>query len=199
MDESTKPERRTTMKKLIVTMWTTLDGFIADRNNDMNWVLGDDEMMEYELNLLSNADTLLFGRKTYEDFAGAWPHVPSNPEASAWEKTIANKINALHKVVLSRTLKKAEWNDTTIMHDLIPEEIEKLKGESAKGILIYGSANIVQQLTNLGLIDECQLLVHPVVLGGGKPLFQDKANLKLVKAEPFQSGVMLLTYQLAKK
>ena len=81
-------------------------------------------MMEYELNLLSNADTLLFGRKTYANFASAWPHVPNNPEASAWDKTIANKINARQKVVLSKTLKKAEWNDTTIMHDLVPEKNE---------------------------------------------------------------------------
>ena len=107
----------------------------------------------------------------------------------------------MHKVVVSRTLAKVEWGDSKIMAELVPSEIERLKSESEKGILIYGSASVVQQLTNLGLIDEYQLFVHPVVLGNGKRLFQDvnNTNLKLVESKAFSSGVVLLTYQPAKK
>ena len=161
------------MRKLIVTMWTTLDGFIADANGEMDWLLGDDQLSDYEIALVSNADTLLFGRKTYQDFLGYWPNVPRNPDAAAWEKTYAEKINAMTKVVLSTTLDKAEWDPSQIRRSIDRDEIKELKDEPGANILIYGSASVVQQLTNLGLIDEYQLVVHPVLLGGGKRLFDD--------------------------
>ena len=186
------------MSKIIVTMWTTLDGFIADADGELGWISGDAEMSEYEIKMVGNADTLLLGRKTYQDFAGYWAKVPDNPKADKWEKIFADKINALKKIVFSKSLKKAEWNDSTIAKEIVPEEIEKLKKESKKGIVIYGSASIIQELTKHELVDEYQFLVHPIILEKGIPLFKDKVNLKLVKTEPFNSGVMLLTYQIAK-
>src|SRR6266496_142345 len=119
------------MRKIIVTMWVTLDGFIAGPNGDMDWIgeIYDEAMGKYEDDLVSAADTLILGRVTYESFAGSWPYVPDKPNADPGEDMV-----------------------------------------------IYGSASIVQALTNLGLIDEYQLLVHPVVLGGGKPLFKDIQN-----------------------
>ena len=188
------------MRKLIVTMWTTLDGFIADANGEMDWLLGDDQLSDYEIALVSNADTLLFGRKTYQDFLGYWPNVPRNPDAAAWEKTYAEKINAMTKVVLSTTLDKAEWDPSQIRRSIDRDEIKELKDEPGANILIYGSASVVQQLTNLGLIDEYQLVVHPVLLGGGKRLFddiKDRVPLKLVESKPFHSGALLLTYRSA--
>ena len=187
------------MSKIIVTMWTTLDGFIADAGGELGWILGDAEMSAYEIKMVGNADTILLGRKTYQDFANYWAKVPDNPKAEDWEKTFADKINALKKIVFSKSLKKAEWNDSTIMKKIAPEEIKKLKEESKKGIVIYGSASIIQELTKHELIDEYQFLVHPIILEKGIPLFKDKVNLKLVKSEPFKSGVVLLTYQLGKK
>jgi dihydrofolate reductase len=189
------------MKKLIVTMWTTLDGFIAGPNGELDWILGDDEMSAYEIGLVSNADTLLLGRGTYEDFRGYWPHVLDNPDAAAWEKTYARRLSEMHKVVLSRTLEQADWGDSTILRELVPAEIERLKAEPGKDIVIYGSASVVQQLTNLGLIDEYHLLVHPVLLGSGRPLFegiQQKVVMTPATQEPFKSGVVLLTYQVAR-
>ena len=131
------------MKKLIVTMWTTLNGFIASADGELEWVLGDDEISAYEIKMVSNADTLLLGRKTYQDFANYWAKVPNNPEADEWEKTFAEKTNALKKQFFSKSLEKAEWNDSTIIKKIISEEVRKLKTESKKGIVIYGSASIV--------------------------------------------------------
>jgi dihydrofolate reductase len=189
---------RMMMRKLIVTMWVTLDGFISGPNDEMDWVLGDDEEMgNYEYGIVDRADTLVLGRKTYQDFSGYWSNVPNNPDASAWEVGYANRVNPLRKIVFSRTLEKAEWENTKVLKAIVPGEIEKLKQESGKNMVIYGSSTIIQALTNPGLIDEYQLLVHPVVLGEGKRLYEDwsKTKLKLMDTKKFGSGVVLLTYQ----
>ncbi len=190
------------MRKLIVTMWITLDGFIAGPNGEMDWVgeFYDEAMGNYEMDLVSAADTLVLGRVTYQSFAGAWPYVPDNPAASQGEIEYAHKLNAMHKIVFSKTLNSVEWNNSTLVKELIPTEITKLKQESGKDMVIYGSASIVQALTNLGLIDEYQLLVYPIILGGGKSLFQNienKINLKLVQTKTHPSGVVVLYYQAA--
>lgn len=191
------------MRKLLVTMWVTLDGFIAGPNGEMDWVtrLYDAAMGQYEDAVVSAADTLLLGRVTYESFAGSWPNVPDNPIVSEGEREYARKLNAMRKVVFSKSLDSVDWNNSMLVNEIVPEEIEKLKQESGRDMIIYGSASVVQELTNLGLIDEYQLLVHPVVLGSGKPLFsgiRDTVNLSLVEAKQLPSGVTLLRYELVK-
>jgi len=186
------------MRKIITTTWVTLDGFIAGPNEEMDWVIVDEEMGTYEDDLVSAADTLLLGRVTYQSFAGSWPHVPDNPNASEGEKAYARKLNAMRKIVFSKTLPTVEWNNSSLVKEVLPEDITKLKQEPGRDMLIYGSASIVRTLTNHGLIDEYQLLVHPVVLGSGKPLFQDirdRRKLQLVKTKTFSSGVVGLYYQ----
>jgi dihydrofolate reductase len=127
--------------------------------------------------------------------------VPDNPDVSEEERAYARKLNAMRKVVFSKSLPSADWNNSTLVREIVPEEIEKLKQEDGKDMLIYGSASVVRELTNLGLIDEYQLLVHPVILGGGKPLFSDihdKVPLRLAEAKQHQaSGVLLLRYERA--
>ncbi len=189
------------MRKIIVTMWVSLDGLVAGPNNEMDWITNiyDQEMGQYEGDIVKTADTLLLGRLTYQSFAGAWPHVPDNPSASEGEKENARKLNGMRKVVISKSLEKVEWANSTLVKDNIADEVAKLKGEPGGDILIYGSASIVQLLTNLHLIDEYQILIHPVVLGSGKPLFkdiQDKVNLKLVNVKTNSAGVVFLTYQV---
>ena len=188
------------MREVIITMWVTLDGFIAGPNNDMSWVRVDEAMGTYENDLVSAADTLLLGRMTYQSFAGSWPHVPDNPAASEGEKEYARKLNSMRKIVFSKTLETAKWNNSTLLHDISPDDIVALKQESGKNIVIYGSASVVQALMELGLIDEYQLLVHPIILGSGKRLFRDGSHttaLRLVEAKTFSSGVVLLSYQPA--
>jgi dihydrofolate reductase len=188
------------MRKIITTTWITLDGYITDPNGEMGWVAEnyDEAMGVYENELVSQADTLLLGRVTYQSFAGSWPHVPDNPSASEGEKEYARTLNAMRKIVFSRTLESVEWNNSTLRKEVVPEEIEKLKQEPGRDMLIYGSASLIQTLTNHGLIDEYQVLVHPVIVGGGKPLFQNIGHLvklKLVNTKTHPSGVVVLFYQ----
>jgi dihydrofolate reductase len=190
------------MRKIVLSEWISLDGYTAGPDNDMGFVgeSFNDEMGIYEDEFVNSGETLLLGRVTYESFAGAWPYVPDLPDRSEGEKAYGRKLNAMRKIVFSRTLGSVGWNNSTLLSEIDAEAVRQWKQEEGKDLLIYGSASIVQQLTNLGLIDEYQLLVHPVVLGGGKALFSDiasKQRLKLVSARPFTSGVVLLTYQRA--
>jgi dihydrofolate reductase len=188
------------MRKIITTTWISLDGFVAGPNGEMDWVIVDEEMGKYEDEIVSAADTLLLGRVTYQSFAGSWPYVPDNPDAQPEEKEYARKLNAMRKIVFSRTLPSVEWNNSSLVKEVVPEEIVKLKQEPGRDMLIYGSASLIRTLTNHGLIDEYQLLVHPIVLGGGRPLFQDitdRHKLQLVRTRTFPSGVVGLYYQPA--
>jgi len=190
------------MRKLVVSMWITLDGFIAGPNGAMDWVnaIFDEAMANYEAEVLGAADTLVLGRITYQSFAGAFTQLADNPSASPGEREYARKMNAMRKVVFSKTLDKGDWNNSMLLRDVSPEQIKQLKHEPGQNMLIYGSASIVQALTSHGLIDEYQLLVHPVVLGDGKRLFADarqQTKLDLLKTKTHPSGVVVLYYQPA--
>lgn len=190
------------MGKLIVTAWVTLDGYVAGPEDEMDWLMVDDQMYAYETDLVGESETLLLGRQTYLDFLDYWPNVKANPGAAAVEKAYAAKLNPLKKVVLSKRLKEADatWNDTTVWRDIRPDSIEQLKAESRKNILIYGSVTVAQQLINYDLVDELHMLVHPVLLGKGKLLLHDldrRVELERIALEPFDSGVMKLIYRLA--
>jgi dihydrofolate reductase len=187
------------MRKIVLTEWVSLDGYTAGPNNDMSYVgeSFDADMGQYEGTIINTGDTLLLGRVTYESFAGSWPYVPDDPNRSEPEKEYARGLNAMRKIVVSRSLKSADWSGSEIVRSIDPAYFQQLKEQDGKDILIYGSASIVQQLTILGLIDEYQILVHPIVLGGGKALFADvneAKRLQLVSSRQFASGVMLLTY-----
>lgn len=191
------------MRNIITTTWVSLDGFMAGPDGAMDWVgeMYDEAMGRYETDLLARADTLLLGRVTYQSFAGSWPHVPDNPAASEGEKEYARMLNAMRKIVFSRTLAQADWNNSTLKRELVPAEIEELKRGPGRDILIYGSASLVQALTDFGLIDEYQVLVHPLLLSGGKALFQgvrDRTKLTLVGSRTHPSGVVVLSYRPAR-
>ncbi|GCE49963.1 dihydrofolate reductase [Thermosporothrix hazakensis] len=188
------------MRKIITTTWISLDGKVAGPNGEMDWVgeSYDKAMGLYESEFVRSADTLLLGRVTYQSFAGSWPYVPDNPNASEEEKEYARQLTALEKIVFSRTLEKAEWNNSRLVREVNADEIRQLKQGPGRNIIVYGSISLIQALTELGLIDEYQILVHPVVLGGGKPLFPESKNrvkLQLVETKTHPSGVVLLTYQ----
>lgn len=188
------------MRKIIVSEFYSLDGLMSDPHDQMDWITGtfNEEMGKYESDLYDSADTLLLGRTTYKIFEGYWPNAASNPATPPGDIEMAHKINNITKIVFSHSMEGVEWKNSKLLKEINTEEIVKLKQKKGKNILVIGSASIVQQLTNLGLIDEYHLLVHPIVLGRGKPLFKnikDRLNLKLVKTNTLKNGVVLLLYQ----
>jgi len=192
------------MRKIIVTEFYTLDGMMSDPKDEMDWVLNtfNDEMGKYEGEVYDGADTLLLGRVTYKIFAGYWPHAAENPATSPGDVEMSRKINAITKIVFSRTMDGTSWQNSQLLKEIDPQEIAAMKQRPGKNILVVGSANIVQQLADLGLVDEYHLLLHPVVLGVGKPLFKNakqRHDLQLLGSRDFGNGVLLLTYRPIKR
>jgi dihydrofolate reductase len=192
------------MRNIIVSMRVTLDGFIAGPQGEMDWMeeFFDEALATYESELQKTVDTMLFGRVTYQGFESYWPKVALDPASPQGLVEYANQLNAMRKLVFSKTLSRVEWNNATLVREIVPEDITKMKQEPGRDMLIHGSANIVRTLTKLGLIETYQLLVYPVVLGSGKPLFQDikdRVPLKLVETQTHPSGVVLLSYQPTKE
>jgi dihydrofolate reductase len=186
------------LRKVIVFMMTTPDGYFAGPEGDIYWHNVDEEFNEFANEQLNSVDTLIFGRVTYELMASYWP----TPAATTDDPIIAGQMNSLPKVVFSRTLDKAEWHNTRLIKDNVAEEVARLKEQPGKDLIIMGSSNLSASFINLGLIDEFRIMVNPVVLGDGKPLFKgihDKLNLKLLKSRTFNSGNVLLYYQPADK
>ncbi len=185
-------------------MRVTLDGFIAGPNGEMDWMeeFFDEALANYESDLQKTVDTTLFGRVTYQGFESYWPKVPEDPASPKGMVEYAQRLNAMRKIVFSKTLSRVEWNNSTLVKEIVPEEITKMKQEPGRDIVIHGSSTIVRTLTNLGLIDRYQLLVYPVVLGSGKPLWSGilhKVKFSLVSTETHPSGVVVLSYQPIKE
>jgi len=188
------------MRKIIASEFYTLDGLMSDPKDEMEWVLNifSKDVGKYEDDIYDQIDTLMLGRITYKIFEGYWPQALNNPATPEGEKEMAKKIDQAVKIVFSRSLKKVDWKNTKILNEINPAEIKKMKQQKGKHILLVGSAQIVQQFTDLDLIDEYHLLVHPVVLGIGKPLFANITSmrkLKLVKTRVFSNRVVGLFYE----
>ena len=185
------------MRKLIVFNHVTLDGYFTGLNGDMAWAHAGNDDAEFNAFVAGNASSggeLLLGRTTYELFYSYWP----TPTAIKSAPIVAEGMNSMPKVVFSRTLDKASWNNTKLLKGDIVSETRKLKNEPGNGIAILGSGSIVSQLAPAGLIDEYQVMVNPIVLGKGRPLFagiQDTLNLKLTKTRAFGNGKVFLCYQ----
>jgi dihydrofolate reductase len=188
------------MRKIVATEFYTIDGLMSDPKDQMDWVTAtfSKDMGEYEKSMYDTSDTLLLGRVTYKIFESYWPTAETNPAAFQGDSEMALIINNIRKIVFSKSLEKLTWSNSELFTDIMPGEINKLKEQPGQDILVVGSASIVQQLTNLGLIDEYHLLIHPVILGMGKPLFtniNEKHELELSEAKTFKNGVVLLRYQ----
>jgi dihydrofolate reductase len=186
------------MRKIIVSNLVSLDGFFEGPNREIDWFVVEEEFFEYAKELLRSVDTILFGRITYEGMASYWPTLA----AADNDPTITHKMNNLSKVIFSKTLSEVEWNNSKLVKGNIAEEIRKMKEEPGKDMVIFGSGSIVSALTRLGLIDEYRIIVNPVILGKGNPLFkglQDKLNLELLKTQKLKSGVVIFYYQPGKK
>lgn len=183
------------MRKLIAAINITLDGFC-----DHTAGIADDELHQHYNDLLSNADTILFGRITYQLMEDAWPSMVKKPTGNKPMDEFAVLIDNIDKVVFSNTLQGVEWKNTRLAEKGLKEEVLELKSRNSgsKPILV-GSPSIITALTTLGLIDEYRLCVHPVVLGEGLPLFRNiekQVGLNLLKTKTFGSGVVTLFYEL---
>jgi dihydrofolate reductase len=182
------------MRKIIVQEMITVDGFFAGPKGEIDWHHVDAEFNEHSVEFLNTIDTLMFGRITYDLMASYWP----TPEGLKDDPIIAEKMNSLSKIVFSKTLAKATWNNSKMFSEINAEEIKKMKEVSGKDIAIFGSGIIVTALTELGLIDEYRFIVNPVILGKGKTLFanlEKKPGLKLLKTHEFKSGNVSLSYK----
>lgn len=187
------------MRKLVWSMNVSLDGFVEGPNGD-DWVIADAELHQYGAAQLRSADAIPFGRVTYQLFVDYWPTAAANPASTDSMIDFANTINSerLTKIVFSKTLDRVDWN-ARLLRDIVPEEIIKMKEQPGQDLVIAG-ASIGSTMAQMGLIDEYELLVHPVVLGSGKPMFngiQHRLNLTFLRPQTFRSGVVVLRYQAA--
>jgi dihydrofolate reductase len=184
------------MRKIILMMSVSLDGFIEGPNRELDWQLVDDELHSHFNEQLRAMGAFLSGRVTHELMAGFWPTADSDPSSTGPMVEFAGIWRDKPKIVFSRTLERADWN-TTVVRDVVPEEVMELKAQPG-GDLVLGGADVAAAFMRHDLIDEYRLYVHPVIIGRGKPLFQAsdiKIDLRLAETRTFGSGVVLLRYQ----
>ena len=182
------------MRKIIVSNNVTIDGFFAGPNEELDLFIWDEEMAKFSTDQLKTVDIILLGRVTYQLFADYWP----TPSAYKENPIIAPMMNDLQKIVFSRTLDRAEWNNSKVVKENVAEEISRLKQQPGKDMVIFGSGTIVSAFAKLGLIDLYRLIVNPLILGRGKPLFKglnNKLKMKLLNAKALASGNVILEYQ----
>jgi len=185
------------MRRIVVTEFVSVDGVMEDpggaegfRHGGWTFKFNDPQGMKYKLDETLGHDALLLGRVTYEGFAKAWPGMTD-------DAGFADKMNSMPKYVVSRTLTRADWNNSTVLDGDLATQVSALKAQDGGDILVAGSATLVRGLTDLGLVDEYRLMVFPIVLGEGKRLFDgvgDAAALTLADVKPLESGTVILTY-----
>jgi dihydrofolate reductase len=183
-------QRENIMRKVVVTEFVSLDGVMEEpRWTFKYW---NDEIAKFKGEESSASDALLLGRVTYQGFAAAWPQ--SKAEG-------ADYFNSVRKYVVSTTLDKAEWNNSTLIKDDVVEAITNLKEQDGQDIAVHGSATLVQALIQHDLVDRYRLLVYPVVVGKGKRLFKEgtTVTLKLLESQSFSSGVVAVVYEPDRK
>jgi dihydrofolate reductase len=177
------------MRKIIVSNLMSLDGFFEGPLHELDWFVFDQAAFQYSAELLNAVDTILFGRVTYQYMAAYWPSAPSD--------AIADKMNSLPKVVFSSTLQNLEWTNSRLATGNAAEEVSRLKQQPGRDMVVLGSAKLASSMLQAGLVDEYRVLLAPVLIGRGTPLFQgitEILNLKLMATKPLTSGVTVLSY-----
>jgi dihydrofolate reductase len=182
------------MRKLSVFNHISIDGYFCDASNSMQWAHRDDpEMKEFAAQNSQGDGPLVFGRKTFEEMKAHWP----TEAGRTTEPTVAAQMTRMPKFVFSRTMTSTDWANTTFLSGNPVTEMERLKAEDGPDLTILGSGSIVRQLAAAKLIDGYMLMLNPIVLGGGRTLFEglaDSQTFKLANAMPFKSGNVLLNY-----
>jgi dihydrofolate reductase len=188
------------MRNLIFFMHTSLDGFVAGLNGEMDWINLDESLFDFVGTMTDQADAALYGRVTYEMMQSYWPRAGEEPNATKHDKEHSKWYNKVSKVVLSRTMQETGLHNTKVISDQLSDNINELKQQEGKNIIIFGSPSASQSLLNEGLVDEFWLFVNPIILGHGMPLFKDitgTTKLKFVESKTFACGVIALHYAKA--
>jgi dihydrofolate reductase len=184
------------MRKIFAFLMVSLDGYHETAHGELFWHNIDDEFHEFAVAQLDEADTLLFGRKTYLGMAEFW----QSPMALQAGAATTERMNGYGKIVVSRTLASADWAPSTLISDDVTGQLTKMKELPGKDIALLGSSTLAADLLDAGLIDELRVMVNPVVLGSGHPVLAGAARngLDLLGLRRFASGNLLLTYRPAR-
>ena len=187
------------MRKIISFMHISLDGFVSGLKGEMDWIKVNEEIFDYVGKRISEGDTALYGRITYQMMEDYWPGAGEKAAASTHDIEHSKWYNKVHKVVLSKTMKGADLNNTKIISDNLADSINEIKQKAGEDILLFGSPTATHSLMQLNLIDGYWLFVNPIILGRGVPLFadiKDKIKLKLLTTRQFTCGVTELNYMV---
>jgi dihydrofolate reductase len=186
------------MRKLRLQVQMSIDGCIAGPNNEMDWLVWDDNDIKYLNEITESVDTIIMGRKMVDEFIPYWTEVMNKPD-DPWY-AFAKKMIETPKVVFTKTLDKSDWPNTDIATGDFRDEITKLKNLDGGDIIVYGGASFDSSLIKEKLIDEFYLFVNPIVIGNGKTIFKNLEiqNLTLIESKVFDSGLVLLHYEVKK-
>jgi dihydrofolate reductase len=181
------------MKKVIFQMSVSIDGYMEGPNREIDWHIVDDEFNAYAVETLRASDVLMMGRRAYELMAGYWP-------TATGDDPVAKEMNGTPKLVFSRTLKRVDWQNSSLATGSVADEVARLKRVSGDGLLWVGGSDLAASCLEQGLMDEIRIILTPILLGGGKAVFdaiRRRHPLKLLSTKSFQSGNVVLTYEPA--
>ncbi|MDW8545400.1 dihydrofolate reductase family protein [Staphylococcus pseudoxylosus] len=188
------------MRKLVVFLHSSLDGFVEGPQGamDIGWIAYNHELEDFANEVLQTADTIVWGRKTYEMMYDYWPTVSSNENASKHELNHAKWIENVEKVIFSKALNRVDWHNSRLVKKNVKDEIIHMKQQEGKDIVVLGSPRFAHYLMQLDVVDEYKMTVSPTLIGKGLPLFQnihEQVDLKLIDSKAFESGALGLIYQ----
>jgi dihydrofolate reductase len=188
------------MRKLILSMQVSLDGFIEGPNGDMSWLIKDDEELWLDLfEMLGSVDLLLLGRVMFPEYRNYWKQVLTKPGSPSNEVAYAQLAEKTNHIVFSNTMKDPEWTNTKIINGRVSEEVAKLKNQTGKDIQVVGGAKLAATVIEAGLVDEYRLRINPVIVGSGKSFFKDqntKRFLELISTKKLKSGIVIARYKV---
>lgn len=189
-------DNKKAMRKLRLQVHMSIDGCIAGPNNEMDWLVWDDDYIKYINDITESVDTVIMGRKMVDGFIPFWIEVANKPDDPMHE--IAKKMVEIPKVVFTKTLSKSEWQNTDIATGDLRDEIAKLKNlDGLRDIIVYGGISFDSSLIKEKLIDEFYLFINPIILGSGKTIFKDLKEIQkltLIESKVFNCGLVLLHY-----
>lgn len=185
-------------RNLVSFVHLSLDGYVNGPNGELAWANVVPEIAADVDERLKAVGTVVYGREVYGMMAGYWPTVNGDPDSTGHERTHAAWVEAIPKVVISRSLERAEWNNTTVIREDVVGAVNALKAQPGGPLMVFGSPRLVHVLAGLGLIDEYLIYLNPVTLGGGTPLFGPghAATLTLLESKTFAAGVVMLRYAI---